>query len=147
MIEETVYVESVEDTKLFATRLATTFVGGSVIGLSGDLGAGKTTLVRYLVEALGGSADDVSSPSYTLEYQYSLASGLLIEHWDLYRVSELPDELMEAPSDTTIRLIEWPEQCQWYEGAIDRHIQMVVKEDDGICVRQITISCKEFGQI
>lgn len=143
MIEETVCVKSLEDTKLFAARIARTIVGGSVIGLSGDLGAGKTTLVRYLVEALGGNAEDVSSPSYTLEYQYKLAGGLLIEHWDLYRVSELPGELMEAPCDTTIRLIEWPEQCQWYEGGIDRHIKIVVEESDGMYVRTITVSCSK----
>lgn len=147
MTEQTFYLASVDETKLFAKRLAGTVVGGTVIGLSGALGAGKTTLVRYLVQALGGSADDVSSPSYTLEYQYDLSSGVLIEHWDLYRVSELPDELLEAPSSNTIRLIEWPEKCQWYEHAIDRYIKIELEDKNGLCVRKVSLVSNEVDQI
>ncbi len=81
------------------------------MGLKGDLGAGKTTLVRYLVEELGGSAGHVASPSFTLQNEYVVGSGRRVEHWDLYRLREAPEELAEPPTQETLRVIEWPERA------------------------------------
>jgi tRNA threonylcarbamoyladenosine biosynthesis protein TsaE len=100
-----------QDTARIAEAIAPALRGGLVVGLSGDLGAGKTTFVRYLIAAAGGDTRAVSSPTYTLQHEYPLPNGLTIEHWDLYRLTVLPMELEESPSRATVRLIEWPERC------------------------------------
>jgi tRNA threonylcarbamoyl adenosine modification protein YjeE len=100
-----------QDTARIAEALAPALRGGLVVGLSGDLGAGKTTFVRYLIAAAGGDTRAVSSPTYTLQHEYTLPNGLTVEHWDLYRLTVLPMELEEAPSPSAVRLIEWPEKC------------------------------------
>lgn len=94
-----------------AQALSPALQGGSMIGLSGDLGAGKTTFVRHLVAAAGGDTRAVSSPTYTLQHEYKLPNGLTIEHWDLYRLTSLPLELEERTPNSVVRLIEWPERC------------------------------------
>lgn len=110
---EPLALESLEDTRKLAVsikhelgdKLAT---AGHNIGLSGPLGAGKTTLVRYLVEEFGGS--NVSSPSFVLQHCYKTSSGIEIEHWDLYRLKAAPEELFEPPAKGVLRLIEWCER-------------------------------------
>jgi len=84
---------------------------GHSVGLCGELGAGKTTLVRWLVKALGGRIEQVCSPSYTLQNEYELPNDRVVEHWDLYRLRELPEELNEPPEGNTLRVIEWPEKA------------------------------------
>lgn len=104
-------LHSEEDTARLARTLARVLRFGETVGLKGDLGAGKTTLVRYLVEELGGSANHVASPSFTLQNEYVLATGSRIEHWDLYRLREAPEDLAEPPARETLRVIEWPERA------------------------------------
>lgn len=99
------------DTARIAAVLVPALRGGMVIGLSGDLGAGKTTFVRYLIAAAGGDTRAVSSPTYTLQHEYPLPRGITVEHWDLYRLSTLPLELEERTPSTVVRIIEWPERC------------------------------------
>jgi tRNA threonylcarbamoyl adenosine modification protein YjeE len=135
-------------TRALAQRLAPVVRGGTTIGLSGGLGAGKTTLVRFLVESLGGDPKEVASPSYTLQHEYHIsradsgagARKLTIEHWDLYRLSSLPDELYEAPSSSVVRLIEWPERCPELKDALDGTVTIGLCDDgsrsirlDGVC--------------
>ena len=91
-------------------RLAGELAGGQVITLSGDLGAGKTTLVRGMLRGLafGGR---VKSPSYGLVESYEVG-GLEIHHLDLYRLGE-PDELdfigiEDLIGPDSVLLIEWP---------------------------------------
>ena len=84
--------------------------------LRGDLGSGKTTLVRFLVEALpDGDRAEISSPSFTLCNVYPTTPSVL--HCDLYRVgSAIPDELGEtlAAGDMAV-IVEWAEHlhCSW----------------------------------
>ncbi|MCE2990401.1 MAG: tRNA (adenosine(37)-N6)-threonylcarbamoyltransferase complex ATPase subunit type 1 TsaE [Burkholderiales bacterium] len=84
-----------------------------VIFLSGELGAGKTTLVRALLRAMGFGGR-VKSPTYALVEVYVI-SGLNLYHFDFYRLKD-PDEWHEsgfrdALTDQAISLIEWPQKA------------------------------------
>lgn len=86
---------------------------GAVIHLLGELGAGKTTLARGLLQALGVQGT-VRSPTYTLMEPYMPAPGWQFLHMDLYRLQH-PDELWELgldsyPPESTVWLVEWPER-------------------------------------
>jgi len=86
-----------------------------IVYLVGDLGAGKTTLTRGILRALG-HAGPVKSPTYTLLEPYEdLAQGP-VYHFDFYRISDAAeleyigvDELVDGPG---IKLVEWPQRAQ-----------------------------------
>ncbi len=126
--DEIVTLDSEAETATFAQRLAREVMGGLTIGLVGALGAGKTTLSRYLVGALG-SPVAVSSPTYVLSHEYSTPSGLVIEHWDLYRLTQLPEELYEPPADTTVRIVEWCDKFPEFLPLVAIKVEISAKED------------------
>jgi tRNA threonylcarbamoyladenosine biosynthesis protein TsaE len=108
-----IHLADVEATERAGARLADVLALGDVIALSGDLGAGKTSLVRGLIGALGMEGD-VPSPSYGLIIPYEAPEVRLpVWHVDLYRL-ENPDELDELALDEARQenalLIEWPER-------------------------------------
>lgn len=89
---------------------------GLVITLEGDLGAGKTTLVRGLLRALG-YGNKVKSPTYTL-VEVHVVSGLNLYHFDFYRFNE-PEEYLDAGLDEYFQgdgvcLVEWPDKAGTY---------------------------------
>ena len=97
--------------RAFGARLAAVLRAGDVIALSGDLGAGKTTLARAILQALG-HAGEVPSPSFTLVQTYpDLAPP--VAHADLYRLESPRDAdalgLDEWLADGAL-LVEWPER-------------------------------------
>jgi tRNA threonylcarbamoyladenosine biosynthesis protein TsaE len=99
----------------------------AVIYLEGDLGAGKTTLVRGLLREVGfgGTA---RSPTYTLVEPY-VVSGLNLYHFDFYRFNT-PEEFLDAGLDEyfaedALCLVEWPDRAAPYLPAADLHIRLV----------------------
>ena len=99
-------------TLALGARLAHCLAPGMTVYLEGGLGAGKTTLVRGLLRALG-YAGRVKSPTYTLVESYAF-SGFIVYHYDLYRLHD-PREWEDAGfrddvRDDALRLLEWPEK-------------------------------------
>jgi tRNA threonylcarbamoyladenosine biosynthesis protein TsaE len=96
--------------KAFGTRLGAMLMGGEVIELAGDVGAGKTTLVKAIAAGMG-IEDDVGSPSYTLSQIYEAPYGLSLAHYDFYRLDDpglMADALRETLTDgRVVTAIEW----------------------------------------
>lgn len=106
-------VNTSDEMEALGASLAKECPAGSVILLSGDLGAGKTTLVRGFLRFLGYQ-DRVKSPTYTLIEPYELKD-YVIYHIDLYRIDK-PEEIhwlniRELLDGMSVLLIEWPERA------------------------------------
>jgi tRNA threonylcarbamoyladenosine biosynthesis protein TsaE len=126
---------SVEETLAVADSLATMLPAPRVVVLRGELGAGKTTLVKGWVAALGaGSRDEVTSPTFTLVHEYASAT-VKVYHLDLYRL-ETERELatlgldeMAAEPDALV-LIEWGEKFESVMKRADAEVQMLAMDED-----------------
>lgn len=109
MIFQTV-TKSSEETSDLGKTVADLLKGGETIELSGDLGAGKTTLAQGIVRALGFNGE-VTSPTFTLSRDYPVNNGLTVHHFDFYRLNGhdvVSDELNDFLGDPkSINLIEW----------------------------------------
>ena len=120
-------------TQAFATTLAgQPGLGQAVIELRGELGAGKTTLVRHLLRALGVQGR-VKSPTYAVVEPYELA-GLSIWHFDFFRLND-PREWEDAGfrdifAGPGLKLAEWPEKAAGHMPAADLMISLTVREDE-----------------
>lgn len=126
-----------EDTKLLAQNLANMNLSGSV-WLSGDLGAGKTTLTRYWLQAMGHQGS-VKSPTYTLvePYQIQGPNGIKpVYHADLYRLND-PEELdfigfFEYFSEPNVLvIIEWASRAQAHLPSPDMLIE-ITQDEQGL---------------
>lgn len=104
-------LNSTEETKELAKQIATNLAVGDIIALYGDLGSGKTTFTRYLVEALG-IKDRVQSPTFIVHRIYK-GNDLKVNHFDLYRLTTKEDILdmgfEETLKEAAITLVEWPQ--------------------------------------
>ena len=111
------------------------------IHLNGNLGAGKTTLVRGILQHLNW-ADVVTSPSYTLCEEYEIERKLLL-HVDLYRINSLEDvEVLNLDRKTDMQkviFIEWPENLQ-----TDRDVDVIINLDHDHMARHASIKCMDI---
>jgi tRNA threonylcarbamoyladenosine biosynthesis protein TsaE len=102
------------ETESLGAELAGILGDGDVVLVRGELGAGKTTLVRGAARALGVD-DPVTSPTFTIGHRYA-AGALTVSHLDLYRLNGLEREDPELLGDYLgpgrIAFVEWPEQAQ-----------------------------------
>jgi tRNA threonylcarbamoyladenosine biosynthesis protein TsaE len=99
-------------TDTLGARIAAGLGVGDAVALHGDLGAGKTTLARAILRALGVT-ESVPSPTFTLVQTYE-TPGLAVRHYDLYRIQSPRDvdELgLEEALEEGAALIEWPENA------------------------------------
>ena len=109
-------------------RLAATLPARAVVHLQGDLGAGKTTLARALLRALGVEGA-IKSPTYTLIERYPVEGGE-VAHLDLYRIAD-PEELSflgldELADSARLWLVEWPDRGAAFLPAADLCIGLAV---------------------
>jgi len=134
----TFLTRSEEETIALGERLARELPCHAVVLLTGELGAGKTTLAKGLVKGLGAApAEEVSSPTFTLIHEY----GPSVYHIDLYRLEEEREVetlgLEEIFEKEAVVLIEWGER---FPGVIpSEHFEIKLEQRSGD-ERQITIN-------
>ena len=118
-------------TAALGAALAAGALPGRVLHLRGDLGAGKTTLVRGLLRALG-YAGRVKSPTYTLVEPYSLSS-LHFYHFDFYRFEDRSEWLRsgfrEYFNPQSLCVVEWPEKAGGLLGPPDVEVRLQFSGD------------------
>jgi tRNA threonylcarbamoyl adenosine modification protein YjeE len=118
------------ETQALGARIAAGLRVGDAVALEGDLGAGKTTLARAILQALG-VGEDVPSPSFTLVQHYETGK-LTVRHYDFYRI-ERPREIDELGLDEALdegaALIEWPERAPDRIPADALYISLAVSGD------------------
>ena len=131
-----------EETELVGQTLAKTLAPGSVVALYGDLGAGKTALVRGMARGLG-SKDRVTSPTFTIVNEYG--GKLELFHFDMYRLKS-SDELFDIGWEDylargAVCAVEWSENVEDAFFGDEIRVDIRKLSDNG---REITI--KEAGE-
>lgn len=102
---------NLDATNAFATAIALHLAAGDFVGLSGELGTGKTAIARQIIRTLAARPDeDVASPTFNLVLVYSYPQ-ITVWHFDLYRI-ERPEETFELGLEDAlaegVALVEWP---------------------------------------
>ena len=123
---------SANELNRFGEELGARLTAPAVIGLSGDLGTGKTTLVQAICRGLRAKAR-ATSPTYALVHHYD-AGTTAVYHVDCYRLRH-PDEARDLGFDDMVRegaiiLIEWPERAGSWAPPLDRHFQLSYEGDE-----------------
>lgn len=114
-------------TDVLGATLARTCPQPAVLGLAGSLGAGKSSLARAMLRALGVRGP-VRSPTYTLCESYSVPGGVAL-HLDLYRLADAAELAflgLDEREDVCLWLIEWPERGAGFLPALDLRIELSV---------------------
>ena len=139
----TYYTNTLEDLKSAAEDILKHCNESRIFLFHGDLGTGKTSLIKYLCEYLG-NGDTVNSPTFSIINQYPLDSKNVIYHMDLYRIKDI-DELQDIGIDEYLFsneycFIEWPKLI--YQIYDDYCYQIKIEVDENKCrkieVRKVT---------
>ncbi|SEQ45332.1 tRNA threonylcarbamoyladenosine biosynthesis protein TsaE [Hyunsoonleella jejuensis] len=133
-MEITYSLDEVEDV---AKKLIET-VDSKIILLYGNMGVGKTTLVKSIARILG-SADTISSPTFSIVNEYNIKNGILY-HFDLYRIENIEEAYNFGIEDYLYSgnwiLIEWPE---FIKPILDDNFNEVILEEISINTRKIKL--------
>ena len=119
----------------FGEAIGRELAAPAVIGLSGDLGTGKTTLVQAICRGLG-ARDAATSPTYALVHRYHTPDGRAVYHVDCYRL-RTPAEAHDLGFDDMMRdagivLIEWPERAGAWLPPLHRHFRLSYGEEPDV---------------
>ena len=119
-------VNTLEETKARAQRIADLLPRPSLITLSGDLGAGKTTFTKSLGKELGVKST-INSPTFTILKSYRMADGAPLHHIDAYRLEGIVQDLgFEECFDEGVCVVEWPD---YIEAALPKErLNIVIKQ-------------------
>lgn len=120
------HVDSVEAMMALGAELIATLRAGDMVLLYGELGAGKTTLVRGALAAIGVT-DSVRSPSYNLVQEFDTSPPVV--HVDLYRLNNAEGLGLDDYSHSHLMFVEWPQRAPELEN--DARAIMIVIEFDG----------------
>ena len=130
-------VKSLDHLNILSKKISQKLKNGDYIFLIGEIGVGKTTFTRYLINNLqnqkGLKETEVLSPTFNLLYEYEIKD-LKIMHYDLYRI-EKTDELHNlgifTENKKTIKIIEWPDLLQTpLENKLEIHIEYRENENE-----------------
>ena len=135
-----------KDTKLIAERLCKHINLGDFILLTGNLGVGKTTFIKYIINSLQRinrqKLSEVPSPTFNITNEYQIKK-ILIKHYDLYRIKnekELNNLDIQENLKKQITLIEWPEIVKKLK--IKNTISLIFKYNKSYTERYLTIISK-----
>ena len=116
---------SAAETEAVGERLAADLGPGDVVLVSGDLGAGKTTLIRAACRALGVT-EPVTSPTFTIGHTYR--GRIPVSHLDLYRLADLGQEdpalLEDYLTPESVAFIEWPGTAESWIERVTRRVEI-----------------------
>ena len=131
---------SANELSQFGEALGAELRAPTVVGLSGELGTGKTTLVQAICRGLGARAR-ATSPTYALVHHYDTGD-VPVYHVDCYRLRR-PDDARDLGFDDMTReraivLIEWPERAGPWAPPLDRHFQLAYDDDPALRVIEET---------
>jgi tRNA threonylcarbamoyladenosine biosynthesis protein TsaE len=140
----TIYLRNADATTAAGARLAPFLAGGMLVTLSGELGAGKTTLVRGCLRELGWKGA-VKSPTYTLVEHYPFSS-LYFYHLDFYRLTD-PGEwetagLADCFRSDAVCMVEWPERVAGRLPPGDLAVTLAYPQRDGEGGRYCTLEAR-----
>ena len=135
-------LRSLEDTQIFSRDISKIIEKGDIIFLYGEIGTGKTTFVRFLINHLevenGIKKSDILSPTFNIVYNYEIKK-LKIFHYDLYRLKNSKDILelaMFEDLEKSLKIIEWPELIK---SKPNNRIDMIFKYSKSMDFREINV--------
>ena len=135
-------LKSLQDTKNFSKKICKIINPGDVIFLSGEIGVGKTTLVRFIINYLeeknNDKISDILSPTFNIVYDY-IIGGIKILHYDLYRLKNYKDiselGIFETSKDY-IKIIEWPELIK---SKPENRIEIILEYSESMEYRHVKV--------
>ena len=127
-----IYIYGLEDISKVAEFVNSALKKVQLLTFQGQLGAGKTTLIKNVLSQLGVAEEDVTSPTFTYVNVYKTNVGKVVYHFDLYRVDDLQmfyrlgfDEYLQDTD--AIILIEWPEVVM---SILPKHLEVKIDYED-----------------
>ena len=139
---------SIQQLKTYSTNIAKKIKNGDAIYLYGEIGAGKTTFVRFLINYLQKKnkkkLEEIVSPTFTIVQYYKISKEVNIAHYDLYRIKKTKDLNnigLSEQQDSFINIVEWPELIKTKS---NHRIEIYLKHSRKINLRKIHV--KYFGR-